>query len=82
MPHKNHENCGECAGNREYIRQAEERIRRTGLTPVQLSYARRLARRDYEVRQMLAAYEAGTLDLEGFSLLLEEVALSQEEKAQ
>jgi hypothetical protein len=39
----------------------------------QLRAARRIARTDYEVRHLLAAYEAGKIDQNRFALLLEEI---------
>lgn len=39
----------------------------------QLAVARRLARTDYEVRGLLAAYEASVIEQDGFTLLLEAI---------
>jgi hypothetical protein len=39
----------------------------------QLRVAKHLARTDYEVRNLLTAYEAGTIDQDGFAILLDEI---------
>lgn len=43
------------------------------LTKAQYARARRLAKTDYEIRNLLSAYERDALDAEGTALLLEEV---------
>lgn len=43
------------------------------LSDRQLKIARALSRRDYEVRALFNAYLNGTIDQDGFSLLVEEI---------
>lgn len=43
------------------------------LTSVQLRILKSIANWDYEVRGLLKAYEAGTIDQGGFTLLLEAI---------
>jgi hypothetical protein len=44
------------------------------LTPGQLRAASAIAATDYEVRALLRAYLAGTIDADGFALLAEEIS--------
>jgi hypothetical protein len=43
------------------------------LTTAQLAKAQRIARHDYEVRNLLCGYQRDELDDDGFGLLLEEI---------
>lgn len=54
-------------------KHTREKGKQMHLNDRQLAVARKLARTDYEVRGLLAAYEAGVIEQDGFTLLLEEI---------